>query len=94
MSPVDVIVKEMFSTMTSEQNKNRAEIKENDEVAILVNNLGAISKMEEYIFCREVLVYFGEFISPFRKVSIHVCGYKEIVNNTNYVHLILVQAIK
>ena len=57
---MDVIVKEMFSTMTNDKNKNKIEIKEKDQIAIMVNNLGAISKMEEYIFCREVLMYFGK----------------------------------
>jgi dihydroxyacetone kinase len=60
MQPVLGIITTMLLHMSDENNDNRLDFKEKDEVAVIVNNLGATSVLEELIVCNKLVSYLGQ----------------------------------
>ncbi|CAG0922707.1 unnamed protein product [Notodromas monacha] len=60
LKPITDVVTAMITHMTDPQNQNSLELGNDEEIALLVNNLGGTSQLEELIVCREVVALLGE----------------------------------
>ena len=63
MQPVLGIITTMLLHMSDENNDHRFVLKERDEVAVIVNNMGATSVLEELIVCDKLINYLGKSLT-------------------------------
>lgn len=57
ITAVEHICKMIFEQMTSDNSEHKLDLEHNVPIILFLNNLGATSKMEEYIFTKELLKY-------------------------------------
>ena len=54
-------VKKLIDHMTSETSATRLDLEAGEQIAVILNNLGGTSKLEELILAREIVTQVDEF---------------------------------